>query len=121
TDPPASIEDYVQQSGRAGRDGLPAACHLILDPADRDALQTRLERGRRTIEAMRTVYQTLRAHATDRFSSATVDDLLRDVIDAGEEDVDETDLHVMLSLLERAGLIARHLDFPHTATLRVDR
>lgn len=39
---PDSLVDYAQQAGRAGRDGKPADCLLLLDPAD-------LERRRRVI------------------------------------------------------------------------
>ncbi|MFO7630796.1 MAG: ATP-dependent DNA helicase RecQ [Prochlorococcaceae cyanobacterium] len=37
-DLPASAEGYLQESGRAGRDGLPAQCLLLFDPSDRQAL-----------------------------------------------------------------------------------
>lgn len=31
---PKSIENYMQECGRAGRDGLPAICHLLFTPQD---------------------------------------------------------------------------------------
>ena len=37
-DLPASPEGYLQESGRAGRDGLPARCVVLFDPADRVSL-----------------------------------------------------------------------------------
>ncbi|MDM7938585.1 MAG: ATP-dependent DNA helicase RecQ [Cyanobium sp. CZS 48M] len=37
-DLPASAEGYLQESGRAGRDGLPARCQVLFDPADRLSL-----------------------------------------------------------------------------------
>jgi ATP-dependent DNA helicase RecQ len=37
-DLPASPEGYLQESGRAGRDGLPAHCLVLFDPADRVSL-----------------------------------------------------------------------------------
>jgi ATP-dependent DNA helicase RecQ len=35
---PASPEGYLQESGRAGRDGQPANCAVLFDPADRQRL-----------------------------------------------------------------------------------
>jgi ATP-dependent DNA helicase RecQ len=37
-DLPASAEGYLQESGRAGRDGRPARCLVLFDPADRTSL-----------------------------------------------------------------------------------
>jgi ATP-dependent DNA helicase RecQ len=37
-DLPASAEGYLQESGRAGRDGLPARCLVLFDPIDRVTL-----------------------------------------------------------------------------------
>lgn len=33
---PATLEQYVQEAGRAGRDGRRSICHMLFDPADRD-------------------------------------------------------------------------------------
>ena len=37
---PRSFESYVQEIGRAGRDGNPSHCHVFLDPEVRDSLLT---------------------------------------------------------------------------------
>jgi ATP-dependent DNA helicase RecQ len=43
---PGSLEQYVQEVGRAGRDGRPAHCVLLFDPADLD-IQERLQASSR--------------------------------------------------------------------------
>ncbi len=42
---PGTVEAYYQQAGRAGRDGLPAACLLLYGPSDA-LVQARLSGGR---------------------------------------------------------------------------
>jgi ATP-dependent DNA helicase RecQ len=44
-DLPASAEGYLQESGRAGRDGLPARCLVLYSPADRISLGWALANG----------------------------------------------------------------------------
>ena len=43
--PPSSLEAYVQESGRAGRDGLSSASLVILSPQDDTAVVNRLHAG----------------------------------------------------------------------------
>ncbi len=43
---PGTLEAYYQQAGRAGRDGLPARCILLYDPADRGLQEWFIENDR---------------------------------------------------------------------------
>ena len=55
---PGSLEQYVQEVGRAGRDGRPAQCILLFDPADLD-IQERLQALSRPTVWMRATSSSL--------------------------------------------------------------
>ena len=63
---PGALEQYVQEIGRAGRDGAPAHCILLFDPADLD-IQERLQAlSRPTVRHLERLDAALTAWASER-------------------------------------------------------
>ena len=58
---PGSIEQYVQESGRAGRDGRRADCILLFDPADLEIQRALQKRSRPRPNQLRRVAEALTA------------------------------------------------------------
>jgi len=56
---PACLEDYHQAAGRAGRDGLPARCLLLYNPADRGLQELFIAQSYPEREVVRAVYRAL--------------------------------------------------------------
>jgi ATP-dependent DNA helicase RecQ len=97
---PGSLEQYVQEIGRAGRDGRPAHCILLFDAADLD-IQERLQAmSRPTVWHLARLETALNAWATEhRAPTATALGFSAGVpARIGE---------ALLSDLEQAGLIQR--------------
>ncbi|MFO7285460.1 MAG: RecQ family ATP-dependent DNA helicase [Gammaproteobacteria bacterium] len=77
---PSSLEQYVQEAGRGGRDGRPCHCVLLFDPADVDVQRHLLAQGRPRPDQLRRVAKALAAwggeqrtvKAADLASSADV-------------------------------------------------
>jgi len=60
---PGSLEQYVQEAGRAGRDGKPSRCILLFDPADLDIQRHLQQRGRASAAQIRRIASALAAWA----------------------------------------------------------
>jgi RecQ family ATP-dependent DNA helicase len=115
--PATSLENYVQEAGRAGRDGQPSHCVLLYTSNDKSNI-TRWMRDdlrRFNLDTLRAVYRAVAAKlGKTRRGIVPLNELLLQISDA-----DETVLRVCLSLLERAELLERGYDLPGFATLEV--
>jgi ATP-dependent DNA helicase RecQ len=110
--PPKTLENYYQEAGRAGRDGLPARCILFHAPADKGNLTRWTRQDALQVEFLRDIYTAIqrRLGAAD-VGLVTVADLERDLR------ADPTHVRVAIHFLETAGLVWRGFDLPRTASL----
>jgi ATP-dependent DNA helicase RecQ len=97
---PGSLEQYVQEVGRAGRDGHPANCILLFDPADLE-IQERLQTlSRPTVWHLERLESALTAWASEERAPTTA-------MLAYSAGVPARICEVLLLDLEQAGLIER--------------
>ncbi|HEY8283327.1 MAG TPA: RecQ family ATP-dependent DNA helicase [Chloroflexota bacterium] len=114
--PSQSLEAYVQEAGRAGRDGAPAHALLLSTPADKGLLSRHMHGDQVTLAGLRGLYG--RARSAIRAAAGGPIDL------SGLEDQDaspgksEVAGRVGLSMLERAGYLSRGLDCPRAFSLQ---
>lgn len=111
---PGSIEAYLQEAGRAGRDRDPATCVLLYDPAD---LETQFRLAARSELSQQDMAQILRGvrKLAGRLKAtevvATTGELIADpdlALGFRPEDQDaDTRVKTALAWLERAGLLQR--------------
>ncbi|MEQ1865295.1 MAG: RecQ family ATP-dependent DNA helicase [Micropepsaceae bacterium] len=96
---PGSLESYVQEAGRAGRDGAPADCVLLFDPADLEIQEHLQAMSRPSVRHLMSLEKALAAWAEEK-RQPTVATL---AVSAG---VPARIAEALLVDLEDAGLIA---------------
>ncbi|TVR49749.1 MAG: RecQ family ATP-dependent DNA helicase [Puniceicoccaceae bacterium] len=104
---PGSLENYLQEAGRAGRDGAPAACVLLFDQKD---LQTQFRLGgnsRLLLEEVRDIWRAI--HRADRKRSGTVILTANEIIarQGNGHSLDHTKVVTAVALLEKQGFLRR--------------
>ena len=113
-DMPGSLENYIQEAGRAGRDQKPARCVLLYDPEDANfqfGLGALSEVKKREIERILRALRRVKRN-NDGEIVITSDELLRDeelsdLFDSKQEFRD-TKVKTAISWLERSGFLRRN-------------
>jgi len=114
--PSQSLEAYVQEAGRAGRDGAPAHALLLSTPADKGLLSRHVHEDQVTLAGLRGLYGRARS-AIWAAAGGPID--LAGLEDQGAlPGKSEVASRVGLSMLERAGYLSRGLDCPRVFTLQ---
>lgn len=113
--PPGSLEAYAQESGRAGRDGKPARCVLLIAPTDESRLARQARQDEVDLESLRRVYATVKRVASGEWAIVDPEALLPAPDDDQDEEIDP---RVALGVLDQADLVRRHPDAPVAYSLR---
>jgi ATP-dependent DNA helicase RecQ len=111
-DPPKTLENYFQEAGRAGRDGLPARCILFHTSGSKGVLTRWSRMDALHVDWLRQVYAAVRRRlGAEGEGIVALGDLERDLA------ADTTRIRVAIHFLETAGLVWRGFDLPRTASL----
>ncbi|WP_083385899.1 RecQ family ATP-dependent DNA helicase [Methylomonas sp. LWB] len=114
-DTPGSLENYLQEAGRAGRDQAPARCILLYDDADLDVQFRLLRNSRLTQQDIYAILKALRSiERKDRSEGSVVvtsGEILLEIPDKHGIDPDaadaDTKVRIAVAWLEEARLLER--------------
>jgi ATP-dependent DNA helicase RecQ len=114
-DTPGSLENYLQEAGRAGRDQAPARCVLLYDDADLDVQFRLLRNSRLTQHDIHSILKALRSiEKKDRSEGSVVvtsGEILLEIPDKHGIDPDapdaDTKVRIAVAWLEEARLLER--------------
>lgn len=101
---PTSLEEFVQQVGRAGRDGHPSNCVLLATDRDASNLRRFARQDTPTVEELRRVWAALRRASRAGGRVVLAAEELKAALPEGK------DPRVHVGVLERVGLVTRHFD-----------
>ncbi len=118
-DTPGSLENYLQEAGRAGRDQAPARCVLLYDDSDLDVQFRLLKNARLSQHDIYAILKALRSiERKDRNEGEVVvtsGEILLEIpetqrIDPDANDAD-TKVRIAIAWLEEARLLKRHENY----------
>src|SRR5436853_1455925 len=104
---PESLESYTQEAGRAGRDGKPSRCVLLVAPSDKTNLNKWTREGQVTLADVRDTYRALKERIGRGTGFVSPEQIQEAVFGDGADMKFATKLRVAISILERCGLLYR--------------
>ena len=126
-DIPGSLENYLQEAGRAGRDSDPANCVLLFSPEDVERQFTLSARSRLARHEIRAILKTLRRMEKHKSGKvvATPGEIVREEKDLDferDKTTDDTRVKIAVAWLEEATLVRREENqvqvFPSSLRIR---